>query len=222
MRKWTHGVVEVSSAARPPGHRRTSLLVGRVGMPHRNDQAGFSRRIDARSGTEQFRCNRQNPGIPRGGLEEAAECFRRRQLNPFSGMNSSALLADEGPLEMDPQDFRAGFVRFVLLPDVPGDSLDGAQSLVRTGRYGGGEKGGGAIFRDLVSDGPQGGASSFHHVVATGSVDVHIDKTRDGRLVRGANFLGPRGQGHPRARPDGLNGIFANQDARVVNFCHRG
>src|SRR6266576_1835052 len=108
MRKRTHGVVEVSSAARPPGHRRTSLLVGRVGMPHRNDQAGFSRRIDARSGAEQFRCNRQNPGIPRGGLEEAAECFRRRQLNPFSGMNSAALLADEGPLEMDPQDFRAG------------------------------------------------------------------------------------------------------------------
>ena len=55
-----------------------------------------------------------------------------------------------------------------------------------------------------------------------GFIDVHIYKTRDGRLVRGANFLRPRGQGHPRARPDGLNGIFANQDARVVNLCHRG
>jgi len=60
------------------------------------------------------------------------------------------------------------------------------------------------------------------HVVATGSVDVHIYKTRDGRLVRGANFLGPRGQGHPERGPMAFNGIFANQDARVVNFCHRG
>src|SRR5260370_22122179 len=137
-------------------------------------------------------------------------------------MNSAALLADEGSLEMDPQDFRARFVRFVLLPDVPGDSLDGAQRLVRAGRRGGGEKGGGAIFRDLASDGPQGGPSSFHDVVAAGSVDVYIYKTRDCRLVRGANFLRSRGQGHPRARPDGLNGIFANQDAVVVNFCRRG
>src|SRR6266481_7774339 len=106
-------------------------------MPHGNDQTGFSRGIDARSGAKQFRRNRQNSGIPRGGLEEAAERFRRRQLNPFSWMYSATLLADEGPLEMDPQDFRARFVRFVLLRDVPGDSLDAAQARVRAARYGG-------------------------------------------------------------------------------------
>ena len=125
MRKGTHRVVEVSSAARPSGHGHASLLVSCVGMPHRNDQAGFSRGVNARGRPEHFRRDRQNSGIPRGGLEEAAERLRRRQLNPFGGMNSAALFADEGTLEMDSQDFRAGFIRIVLSRDVPGDSLDG-------------------------------------------------------------------------------------------------
>ncbi len=144
--KRTHRVVEVSSAARASGHGRPSLLVSCVGMPHRDDQAGFSRGINARSGPEHFRRNRQNSGISRGGLEEAAERLRRRQLNPFGWMNSAALFADERPLEMDSQDFRAGFIRFVLMGDVPGDSLSGTQSFVRTRRYRGGDKGRRAIF----------------------------------------------------------------------------
>jgi len=125
MRKGTHRVVEVSSAARPSGHGRTSLLVGLRRYAHRNDQAGFSRGINARSGPEHFRGDRQNSGISRGGFEEAAQRLRRRQLNPFGGMNSAALFADEGPLEMDSQDIRAGVIRIVLSRDVPGDSLDG-------------------------------------------------------------------------------------------------
>src|SRR2546421_11899004 len=141
MRKRAHGVVYVCGATRSPRHGRTSLLVGCVGMPHGNDQAGFSGGIHARSGSEHFRRNRQNPGIPGGGPEEAAEFLRRRQLNPFGGMNSATILADKGPLEMDSQDLRAGFIRFVLLADVPGDSLDGAWGFIRTSRYSGGDKG---------------------------------------------------------------------------------
>ena len=94
-------------------------------MPHRNDQAGFSRGVDARRGPRHFRSDGQNPGISRCGLEEAAERLRRRQLNPFRGMNTATLLADEGPLEMDSQNLRAGFIGLMLLPDVAGDSLDG-------------------------------------------------------------------------------------------------
>src|SRR6202158_5844341 len=124
MREGTHRVEEVRSAPRPSGHGHASLLVSCIGMPHRNDQAGFSCGINARSRPEYFRRDRENSGIPRSGLEEAAQRLRRRQLNPFGGMNSAALFADEGPLEMDSQDIRAGFIRIVLSRDVPGDSLD--------------------------------------------------------------------------------------------------
>jgi len=82
-------------------------------------------------------------------------------------------------------------------------------------------RGRGAIFRDLASDGAQRGVRSLHGVVAASSVDVHVYKP--GWLsCRLREFPAPRRARSFRARPYCLNGIFANQDARVVNFCHRG
>src|SRR5260370_3615873 len=136
-------------------------------------------------------------------------------------MNSAALLVEKGSLEMDAQDRRAWFLRFALLSDEPGVSLDGTKSLVRAGGYGGGNERRGAIFRDLTGDGAQRGVSALHDVVAAGAMDMHVNKSGNGCLVGRANFLRPGGQSHPRARPHGLNHAFANQDARIVNFCCR-
>src|SRR5258708_2337488 len=127
-------------------------------------------------------------------------------------MNSTTLLADKRSLKMDSQDLGAGLVRFVLLGDVGGDSLDRSESLIRAGCDGGGDKRRGAMFRDLASDRAKRGASSFHDVVAASAVDVHVNETRNSRLVRSDNFLRSRGQGYARAWPDGLNGVIANQN----------
>ncbi len=140
MGKRAHGIVDVGGAARPTGHGRASLLVGCVGVPHGDDEAGFSRGIDARRRTEDLRRNRQNPAISSGSFEETAKRLGRRQLNPFGRMHTAPLFADERSLEMDSQNFRARFLCFVLLSDVSGDSLDGAESLVRAGGYSGGHK----------------------------------------------------------------------------------
>src|SRR5258708_29846341 len=91
--------------------------------------------MHARSSPKHFRRNRQYSGVPRRGLEEAAERFRRRQLNLIGRMYSASLFADERTLEMNSQDFCAGFVRFVLPGDVAGDSLDRTDSLVSIGGY---------------------------------------------------------------------------------------
>src|SRR6266853_3135830 len=109
-------------------------------------------------------------------------------------MNPTALFADEWSLEMNSKDFRAGFLRFVLLGDVPGDSLDCAQSLIGAGRYRGGDQRRGAVLRDFAGDRSQRGASSLHNVVPAGPVDVHVDEAGNGGLVGCENFLGPRRQ----------------------------
>ena len=109
----------------------------------------------------------------------------------------------------------------MLLRDVSGDSFDGAESFVRAGGYRGGDERSGAVFRDFASDGAQRAAASFHDVVAAGAVDVHVEEAGDGGLVGGANFLRSRGQAHSRARADGFDHVFANQDARIVDFRRR-
>src|SRR5260370_5136333 len=136
-------------------------------------------------------------------------------------MNAAALFADEGPLEMDPEDFRAGFLRFVLLGHVSGDSFDGTESLFCAGCYRGGDQRCGAVLRDFPGDGAQRRASSLHDIVAAGPVDMQIDEAGNGGLVGCENFLGPCWQGHARPRPDSLDGIFANQDPRLVDFSPR-
>src|SRR5260370_5162519 len=50
---------------------------------------------------------------------------------------------------------------------------------------------------------------------------MQIDEAGNGGLVGCENFLGPCWQGHARPRPDSLDGIFANQDPRVVDFSRR-
>src|SRR5882762_2706550 len=137
-------------------------------------------------------------------------------------MNSPTLLTDKRPLKMDSQNLGAGLIRFVLSGDVGGDSFDRAEGLIRVGCDGGGNERRGAICRDLASDGAKRGVSSFHDVVAASTVDVHVNETRNGRLVRSANFLRSRGPGHSRAWSDGLYDVIANQDPRIRYFCHRG
>ena len=219
MRKRSHGVEEVGSATRASRNRGTSLLIGCVSVTHRNDQAGFPGGVDTRSRPEHFRGDRQHSGIPGGGLEHAVEHLRRRRLDPFGWMNSAALLADKRPLQVDPQNFRAGFIRFVLSRDVTSYALNGAESFIGSGCNGRGHQGGRAVFRDLASDGAHRGAASLHDVVPASTVDVHIQKPRNRRLSACANFLPPRGQCHSRAWPDCFDHIFSNQDARVVDFC---
>ncbi len=136
-------------------------------------------------------------------------------------MNAAALFADEWPLEMDPQDFCAGFLRFVLLGDVTRNSFDRAEGLIRAGRYCGGYERRGAILRDFAGDGAQRGTGSFHDIVTAGPVDMQIDEAGNGGLVGCENFLGPCRQGHARPRSDGFDEIFANQDPRVVDFSRR-
>src|SRR5712691_6816662 len=124
-------------------------------------------------------------------------------------MNSATLLADKRPLEMDSQDLGVRLIRFVLLGDVRGDPLDGPQSLIRAGRNSSGDERRSAVFRNLASDSAERGCGSFHDVVAAGAVDMHVNETRDGCLVCSANFPCSRGQGHPRAWPDGFDGVIA-------------
>src|ERR1700746_877180 len=120
-------------------------------------------------------------------------------------MNSATLFADKRSLKMDSQDLGAGLVCFVLLGDRGGHPLDGAESLVRAGCDSGGYKRRGAILRDLTGDRAKRTVGSFHDVVAAGPMDVHVNETRNGRLVRSANLLRPRRQSHRRPWPYGLN-----------------
>src|SRR5260370_20911678 len=103
-------------------------------------------------------------------------------------MNSAALLVEKGSLEMDAQDFRARFIRFALLSDEPGDSLDGTKSLVRAGGYGGGDERRGAIFRDLAGAGGQPGGIAPHVGVVAGAVHIHVHKSRNSCLGWRADF----------------------------------
>src|SRR6266478_5699888 len=137
-------------------------------------------------------------------------------------MNSPTLLTDKRSLKMDSQNLGTRLIRFVLLGDVGCDSFDRAESLIGAGCDSGGNERRGAIFRDLAGDRAKRGASSFHDVVAASAVNVYIDESRNGRLVRGANFLRSRRQGHSRAWPDGLNGVITNQDPRIGYLCCRG
>jgi len=92
------------------------------------------------------------------------------------GMKRRGAVADEWPLEMDTQDFRAGFLRFVLLGHVSGDSFDGTESLFRAGRYRGGDQRCGAVLRDFAGDGAQRRAGSLHDIVARRPMDMQIDE----------------------------------------------
>ena len=103
MGKRAHRIINVSGAARATGHSRASLLVGCVGVSHGNDQSGFSRGINARSGAKDLRRNRQNPGISLGSFKEAAKRLGRRQLNPLGRVHAPPLFAYERALKMDSQ-----------------------------------------------------------------------------------------------------------------------
>src|SRR5260370_25485535 len=73
----------------------------------------------------------------------------------------------------------------------------------------------------MARDGAQRGVSSFHEVVAASSVDVDVGEAGNGGFVGCAGFLRTCGKCHARAWADGLHGVFANQNARVVDFCCR-
>src|SRR5260370_28321381 len=98
-------------------------------------------------------------------------------------MNSAALLVEKGSLEMDAQDLRAWFIRFALLSDEPGDSLDGTKSLVRAGGYGGGKERRGALFPDLTGDGAQRGVSALPDLLGARAMDMSGHKYRNTFLV---------------------------------------
>ena len=61
-------------------------------------------------------------------------------------------------------------------------------------------------------------SAALHDVVATSSVNVHVHKAGDGSLAGGANFSRSGRQAQPTTRSDGLDDIFANQNAHIVNF----
>src|SRR6267378_5243440 len=125
-------------------------------------------------------------------------------------MNTAALSADERSLKMNSQDFGAGFIGFVLLPDVGGNTFDGAKGLLRAGGNRGGDKGRGAVLRDLAGDNSQCFRAAFHYVVAAGAVNVNINETGDGGFFGGADFLRTRGQAHSGAGADGFDHALAN------------
>ena len=60
-------------AARPVGNGKTRLLVIRIGVAHRNDQARLACCFDAWSRAQHFRSNGNQPRLSFGSLKETVE-----------------------------------------------------------------------------------------------------------------------------------------------------
>ncbi len=60
MRKWTHGVENVSCVTRAVNDGVHCLFVGGVGVSQRSDDSGFARGVNQVEATGNFRSERQN------------------------------------------------------------------------------------------------------------------------------------------------------------------
>src|SRR5205085_9894106 len=109
-----HGVVGVRSAARSVGNGKPRLLVIGIGMANRNNQAVFACRFQARSRTKHLRGNGDEPRVSPRCLQKAFAQALRRRLDPFDRMYASPYVADERPLNGEPQSFSTGLLCPVL------------------------------------------------------------------------------------------------------------
>ena len=199
-------------------HASARLLVGSVGVSHRHDHPGLARGIDARSCAEKFRRNREDSRITSGSVEKSFHHFGRWQLDPFLRMNAAARGTDEWTFVVDSEDFGASFVGFVLRGDEASDAFDAAAGIFRTCGHRRRDERSGAVTRDHASDGRHRVVGAFHHVVAAGAVDVHVDEAGNGGQMRGFHFFGAGGEAHALARADRFDHAVADEDSRVWNF----
>ena len=187
-------------------------------MTNAHDQAGFSRGINAEQGAEEFRSNGKEQGVAPSGGNKFFQQIRRWQLQPFRGVYAAANGAEEWPLEVNAQDFRAGVSRLVLQRDVAGNALGALADVLRTGRDRSCDIRGGAVSGDGFGDGPERVFGAFHDVAATGAVDMDVQKAGSRNLVGGADLARTSGQGDAAARSDGLDDAVANQDSGIAKF----
>ena len=120
--------------------------------------------------------------------EKLREQLRGRGHDPLCRVHSPARRADERSLKMDPQDFRGEFAGRILagIEDKVGDARNAVARFLFAGRYSRGHQGSRAVRRDRHCNEFERLAGALHHVVATGSVNVDVDKARhDGFSVRG-------------------------------------
>ena len=69
-------------------------------------------------------------------------------------------------------------------------------------------------FRNLG----KGFVGALHDVMAAGAMDMDVDESRNGGLVRGGNFLCAGGQSNAGEGPHRINDAISNQNPRVGNF----
>ena len=73
VREGPHGVVGVRGASRSARDGKPRLLVIGIRMAHRNNQAGFARRFDARGCSEHLGSDGNQAGLSFRSLEKALE-----------------------------------------------------------------------------------------------------------------------------------------------------
>ncbi len=133
-------------------------------------------------------------------------------------MDTAPLLAQERSLKVDSQNLRARFDSLILPGNIFRDSLNGSDGVVHPGSDRCGQQRSSAKSGQPAGDGAQRGSVPFHHIAAAGPVDVHIDETGHGSVIRSVNLVRAGWQSHSRARSYHLNLAFTHQDSRVQNF----
>src|SRR5215475_2327742 len=133
-------------------------------------------------------------------------------------MHAAPFFAQERPLKMHAEDFRAKIAVFELRWNVFGNSLDGAKRVVGGGSDGGCDDRGCAVLSHALRDYAQRLWRAFHDVAPTGAVDVDVNESRNGRGIRRANFYSASRKLKLVALANALDFAVANQDCGVVNF----
>ena len=95
------------------------------------------------------------------------------------------------------------------------------QMLLVAGDGGGRQQAGGTVTGVGAADGAEGVGGAVHEVGAGAAVDVQVHEAGNGGFVGRTNFLRPCRQADPGAWADGLDDIFADQDAGILDFCCR-
>ncbi len=139
-------------------------------------------------------------------------------MNPFSGMYAAARFVDERALVVNAEDFRFRLKRLELPGDVVRDAFHAAAGVVGTGRYRCGDERRCAVARQRFCHGGHGLRGAFHYVVATGTVNVNVDKPGNCGLAGGGDFRRAGRHGHVLARADSFNHAVANQDSGIGYF----
>ena len=133
-------------------------------------------------------------------------------------MHAAPYFADERALEMNAQDFRAGFLPGALLRDIQRDSRCRPASVFGTGRDGGGQERRGAILDDLPGDRFQSVAVCFHHVTPARAMDVNVKETWNRYFLECGNLGSAGGHAQAAARSDRVDHIVTNENASVMDL----